>query len=84
MLDENVSPAANQPDSRAVGQPLVFLVSCPHKQPPAGKLPLWTEIGETEEAAGLGIAGNCVHLQRPTENQATFLVHNRSVKANTL
>eukprot|EP00983_Pelagomonas_calceolata_P069109 1150252-Pelagomonas_calceolata.AAC.3 len=23
MLDENVSPAADQPDSRAVGQPLV-------------------------------------------------------------
>eukprot|EP00983_Pelagomonas_calceolata_P028572 894759-Pelagomonas_calceolata.AAC.1 len=26
MLDENVSPAAHQPDSRAVGQPLVTLV----------------------------------------------------------
>eukprot|EP00983_Pelagomonas_calceolata_P037546 1136388-Pelagomonas_calceolata.AAC.1 len=25
MLDENVSPAADQPDSRAVGQPLVTL-----------------------------------------------------------
>eukprot|EP00983_Pelagomonas_calceolata_P028189 882914-Pelagomonas_calceolata.AAC.1 len=27
MLDDNVSPAADQPDSRAVGQPLVTLVS---------------------------------------------------------
>eukprot|EP00983_Pelagomonas_calceolata_P083203 1156110-Pelagomonas_calceolata.AAC.4 len=27
MLDENVSPAADQPDSRAVGQPLVTLVN---------------------------------------------------------
>eukprot|EP00983_Pelagomonas_calceolata_P119996 1160658-Pelagomonas_calceolata.AAC.9 len=26
ILDENVSPAADQPDSRAVGQPLVTLV----------------------------------------------------------
>eukprot|EP00983_Pelagomonas_calceolata_P075138 1152867-Pelagomonas_calceolata.AAC.2 len=27
MLDENVSPAADQPDPRAVGQPLVTLVT---------------------------------------------------------
>eukprot|EP00983_Pelagomonas_calceolata_P107899 1159398-Pelagomonas_calceolata.AAC.1 len=30
MLDENISPAANQPDSQAVGQPLVTLVTDAH------------------------------------------------------
>eukprot|EP00983_Pelagomonas_calceolata_P009725 314769-Pelagomonas_calceolata.AAC.1 len=62
MLDENVSPAANQPDSRAVGQPLLEQLSRLSSQTIWGK---GDSFRMPESIAALEIDGGLVVGQPP-------------------